>query len=70
VRSALLSTPRTASRIGMEPARQSACEARSWARHAPLAAYAAPVVKGVHEHTPFQFLSTATTAKSSYSGYL
>jgi len=29
---------------------QSACEARPSARHAPLAAYAAPVVEGVQEH--------------------
>jgi len=33
-----------------EPARQSACEARPQARHAPLAAYAAPVVEDVQEH--------------------
>jgi len=33
-----------------EPAKQSVCEARPWARHAPLAAYAAPVVEDVQEH--------------------
>jgi len=30
-----------------EPARQSVCKARPWARHTPLAAYAAPVVDGI-----------------------
>jgi len=33
-----------------EPARRSACEARPLARHAPLAAFAAPVVEDVQEH--------------------
>jgi len=33
-----------------EPARQSACDARPKARHAPLAAYAALVVEGVQKH--------------------
>ena len=33
-----------------EPARQSACEERPKARHAPLGAYAAPVVEGAQEH--------------------
>jgi len=33
-----------------EPARQSACEKRPSARHAPLAAYVAPVVEDVQEH--------------------
>ena len=33
-----------------EPAKQSACEVRLKARHAPLAAYAAPVVEDVQEH--------------------
>ena len=34
----------------MEPARQSACEACPQARHAPLAACAAPVVEDAQEH--------------------
>jgi len=31
-------------------ARQSACEARPSTRHAPVAAYAAPVIEGAQEH--------------------
>jgi len=43
-----------------EPARQSACEARPKARHAPLAAYAARVVEDVQELSRIHVFSCVT----------